>query len=198
MSLIGKPRFRLWRSAVPRLAYASVAHARNLLVVMGSGQCAPLEARRRITKRFHDGVKAVALDLPLPGSNQRFFLRGFAHERRSWVERFEIDTDPDCVIDAGAIVELERGHRRVRIDGAKFRRQLLVVAKIDLHRRYRDALLGQENANPPWARRGGAIVKFHGRSSPVVLGSQGSVRPSVYQKNGRCGSRGMPSSLRPK
>ena len=85
------------------------------------------------------------------------------------MERLEINADADRVVDARAVIELERGHCRIRIDRAKFRRELLVVAQVDLRRRHGNTLLGEKNTNPSRARGGGAIVEFHAASVPVTI-----------------------------
>ena len=77
------------------------------------------------------------------------------------MRRFEIDADTDRIVDVRAVVERQRGYGRIRVDRAKSRRQLLVVAQIHLDGRYADGFLGEKNADPARAWSGAAIVEFH-------------------------------------
>jgi len=88
-------------------------------------------------------------------------LRVAAHQGRSRPRRLEIDAEADRIGDARAIIELQHRHGAIGIDRPEGFRELLAMAQIDLHGRQRDALLGQEDTDPPRARRR-RIIEFHG------------------------------------
>src|ERR1700683_4038852 len=190
---------------------AALGQRRDLLVIVRAGKRAALETQDGIAERFHHGVKAVPLHLPLPAGNNRFFLRALAQQRRPRLDRLEIHADADGVVDAGAVVELERRHRCVGIDGAECRSELLVVAQVDLNGRHGDPFLRQKDADASRTGGSGAIKEFHGISSvaeswitSTASGGRGASRvqaaqneknfarcsaPRAWRRNGCCATR---------
>ena len=145
---------------------ATFGQRRNLLVVVRPRQRAPLEAGRSVPQRIHAGVKAVAFGNALPRGDHRLLFGGLSHQRRMRLDRFEIHADADGVSNPRAVVEFEHRHGSVGIDCPKRRRQLLIVAQIDLHRRHADAFLGEEDAHAARARSRDAVVELHQTPPP--------------------------------
>src|SRR6202521_716859 len=143
-----KPRIEIGEEVLHPL-FAALGQRRDLIVVVGTGDRAPLESRRGIADRFHHRCESLLLYASFPHRRQRPFLGCLTVERCLWMDFLQVAQDGGYFTDRRAILDHQGGYDATWIDRAIRLGMLLALAEINGNQRNFEALLREEDAHAP-------------------------------------------------
>src|SRR5271156_3783071 len=123
---------------------------------------AALEESAGVAERRRRHRQDFEFHAAIPHLDDGLVLGVNAHQRRLWLDGFEIPANRDRLGDMGAVVEFEHRYPAHRIDLQEFGLAIFGSGDVDLHERnVGDAFFREKDAHAAWIRSSERVVYFH-------------------------------------